>query len=129
MITREFFNDHFGDILDKFTEECGCAPTFVEEDGECLQITYEWITPHQLKAWLTLYLEEEGLTIMAFLNRQDIPVGRLKSWNTPPSKMLARMREVRDTLNWAKYPPIWTPSDGSPKVSTDPGPTDLKTQP
>ena len=95
MITIDYFNKHFGKVLKTFAAECGCEPVYEEVEGECNSIKLEWTTDKGLAGRVLIVLYDEGFDISQWVEGQPIQLGRTKSWNTPPSNMLARLRQAK----------------------------------
>ena len=106
MVTKEYVRSKYGRIIDELVAEWQAKLDYTIEDGECVSILIHWTTPHQLDAMVGITLDESGLEIISFLNRQHIHSGRNRSWDTPPAKLRASLREIKADLDSASRPPL-----------------------
>ncbi len=111
MITTDEFKTKFGRALATFAEESHCSREFYSEDRELESIVLEWTTPNQLSASIVLTCGDDGFAINSMLERQVIRIGRISSWTTPCSKVLARFRDIREHLDSFTHSPLWSPGD------------------
>lgn len=109
MITKERFQEVYGQALDQFAQDCGSTPVYYEEEGECLSVVVDWKTPHDLDAKIVLFLEDDGIEAGLFLNRQPVNFSRKRSWATPHGRLLTRLRQAKDRLDDFYHPPLWSP--------------------
>ena len=102
MTTKQFFRDQYGSVIDEFSPTRGVLATFSEDDGEFTMLRLSWQTAHGLDAHIVIYVEEDGFEIGLLVDHVPVTMGRKRSWETSPAKMLARLHELQSRAERSK---------------------------
>ena len=105
MITRQFFYDGYGSVIGEFSQTSGALAAFTEEDGELTMLDLSWQTAHGLDAHIVIYVGEDGFEIGLLVDHVPVTMGRKRSWETSPAKVLSRLRELYRRAEWFRGHP------------------------
>ena len=96
MITKQYFRDQYGSMIEEFSRAIGVCATFTEEDGELTMLRLSWQTAHGLDSLIVIYVEEDGFEIGLLVDQVPVTMGRKRSWETSSAMVLSRLRELHN---------------------------------